>query len=304
MDWVGFLNDNQIEYVTRGPNTARDHVSIRCPWCAEDDPSQHLGIALSGEGWGCLRNGAHRGRKPSRLISVLLGVSYTEAQVIEAQYGKSDPDALPGLLGDLSESVQTEEIPDFWHITRTGSSAKFWTYLKNRGFDDPKEAIEQYHLKCCLMGRFKDRLIIPFYRDHQLIAWTGRAIGRVLQAPRYLSSRLVKTTIFNEDELRRGGNQLFIVEGPFDALKLDFYGQQYGARATCVFGTALSMDQVVILSALSKRFQRLVILFDADAVEPSWEAAHWLNAQIGTLPDDTKDPGELTEPQIRRLVAG
>lgn len=305
MDWVGFLNDNQIEYVTRGPNTARDHVSIRCPWCQEDDPSQHLGISLRGEGWGCLRNGAHRGTSPSRLIAAALGCSYAEAKIIEAQYSKADPDALLALESTLTplNSLQGhEEVPDFWHITRTGSSAKFWTYLKNRGFDDPKEAIEQYHLKCCLMGRFKDRLIIPFYRDHQLIAWTGRAIGRVLQAPRYLSSKLVKTTIFNEDELMKGGNQLFIVEGPFDALKLDFYGQQYGARATCVFGTALSMDQVVILSALSKRFQRLVILFDADAVEPSWEAAHWLNAQIGSLPDGVKDPGELREDQIQYLA--
>lgn len=299
MNWIEFFNDNQIEYVTRGPNTARDHVSIRCPWCAEDDPSQHLGISLRGEGWGCLRNGSHRGRKSTQLISVLLGVSYPEAKVIEAQYSQTDPEVF-GKMVEPSVSAKAEETLDLRPIKPIGSTAKYWRYLEKRGFSEPEKVIEQYRLKCCLTGRFKDRLIIPFYQGGELVAWTGRAIAPTLKAARYLSSKLVKTTVFNEDGLQ-GGETLFIVEGPFDALKLDFYGQQYGARATCVFGTVMSMDQVAILSVLRKRFKRVLILFDADAVEQSWEAAHWLNCQIGSLPDGVKDPGELDERHIREI---
>lgn len=301
MNWIEFFNDNQIEWVSRGPNTARGHVSIRCPWCAEEDPSQHLGISLGGKGWGCLRNGSHRGSSASRLISGLLGISLAEAKVIEAQYGKTDPNAFINMDENKGPKALVSEItPDFRSIKTSGSTVKYYNYLHKRGFSEPEKVIEQYRLKCCLTGRFKDRLIIPFYQGGELVAWTGRAIAPTLKAARYLSSKLVKTTVFNEDHLT-GGDTLFIVEGPFDALKLDFYGQQHGARATCVFGTVMSMDQVTILSVLAKRFRRTVILFDADAVEQSWEAAHWLNCQIGSLPDGVKDPGELDERQLREI---
>jgi hypothetical protein len=32
MDWVKLLEDSNIEYVTRGPNTKRGEVSTRCPF--------------------------------------------------------------------------------------------------------------------------------------------------------------------------------------------------------------------------------------------------------------------------------
>ena len=32
MDWVRLLEDSRIEYVTRGPNTKRGEVSVRCPF--------------------------------------------------------------------------------------------------------------------------------------------------------------------------------------------------------------------------------------------------------------------------------
>jgi len=157
-----------------------------------------------------------------------------------------------------------------------------------------------------LRGRYKDRLLIPFYRENMLIAWTARAIGNPKYAPRYLSSNLVKTTVFNEDGLA-GGNTLFVVEGPFDALKIDFYGQKFGVSATCVFGTNISPDQVLILSDLRKLYGRVVILFDHDAIEPSFMALDWLqasNVEIGQLPDGTKDPGEMSRQEIETWLKG
>jgi hypothetical protein len=32
MEWMSFLNDANIEYVTRGPNTKKGEVSVRCPF--------------------------------------------------------------------------------------------------------------------------------------------------------------------------------------------------------------------------------------------------------------------------------
>ncbi len=35
MDWVAFLTDHDIPYVTRGPNVRRDNLAIRCPFAVK-----------------------------------------------------------------------------------------------------------------------------------------------------------------------------------------------------------------------------------------------------------------------------
>jgi hypothetical protein len=304
MDWTAFLNDNAVEYATRGKNTARDHVSIRCPWCGDEDPSQHLGISLTSDAWGCLRNSRHRGHSPSHLIAAILGCSSHQARLIVSQYTESDPESLG--VAQSPPEPKVEEIFDLRHerqIKPVGTTAKFWHYLEGRGFHDVNALIRKYRLTCCTTGYYKERIIIPLYKDKKLYAWTARAIGNPQNAPRYLSSELVKKTVFNRDI--EGGELLFVVEGPFDALKLDYYGQEHGARATCTFGTSISIEQVIILNALKKLFQRVVVLFDRDALEPSFEAIDWLsaaNVTLGTLPEKFKDPGEMSGTDIATFI--
>jgi hypothetical protein len=315
MNWIDFLTDNFIEYVTRGQNTKRGEVSVKCPWCDEDDPSMHLGISLTAENWGCLRNPAHRGHNAPRLIAAILGCSHTQAILIAAQYSRHDPETLEAALAALTLTSEAPEhaeglieaVPHFRAIKPIGSTARFWQYLTYRGFlnVDLPALIDQYRLKCVVAGRFKDRIIIPFFKDKKLIAWTGRAITDPKRAPRYLSSDLVKTTLFNYDALQAGGKVLFVVEGPFDALKLDFYGQTYGARTTCILGVSMSNDQIMLLNILRFNFEKVVVLFDRDALEPAFSAIDWLhssNVTLGQLPDGVKDPGELSGSQIEGYI--
>lgn len=302
MDWLEFFNSNSIEYVSRGPNTKRGELSIKCPYCGEDDPSQHLGINLTKELWGCHRNVTHRGKSPLKLVQALLGCSYSQARLIVAQYSHADPDSLP-LLNLTSEapspSVGPLKMPPEFRAIRYDD--RFWQYLLNRGYN-PSELIESYQLKCAVTGRYKDRVIIPFYQDGTLVGWTGRAITNPVSAPRYLSSGSeVKKTVFNEDVLRCGDELLFITEGPFDAMKIDYYGDIIGARATCTFGTTPTVDQLAILSQL--QFEKKVVLFDEGAIEQAWNIASWLpNAIIGELPAGVSDPGELSEKQVVELI--
>lgn len=311
MDWQAFLTDNQIEWVSRGPNTKRGEISIRCPWCGDEDPSQHLGISLTNENWGCLRDAAHRGHSATYLIGALLGCSQHQAQLVQRQYSSSDPDLLGALSleSDISqaaaEPASAEEVPVERIIEPEGSTARFWNYLLDRGFDDPGSLCKQYRLTACLIGRFSDRIIIPFYERDELVAWTGRALGHPRVAARYLSSKRVKEVIFNQDALMQGGDVLFVVEGPVDALKLDYYGQALGARATCALGTSLTIQQIVLLNSRRKRFKRTVILFDQDAFGQAYEAVDWVgqkDVSVGQLPDGVKDPGELNAGQIETLI--
>lgn len=315
MDWIQLLEDNSIDYVTRGSNTKRGEVSIQCPWCGEDDPSHHLGISLSAENWGCHRNSAHRGKSPLRLVAALLGCSFTNAKTVVGQYSRADPSNLDEALALLT-NVTTEApkpvagplaLPaDFKTIKRGGITTRFWHYLHARGFDDVDALTELYQLRCALTGRWKDRVLIPFYQGGDLIGWTGRALGNPINVPRYLSSSdTVKTTIFNEDELNHGGNILVVTEGPFDALKLDFNYEPHGVRATCVFGVTMTMEQIVILNRLRRRFKKVVVLFDADALESSLGAKDWIigdNVIVERLPDGIKDPGSMSRTALEDLI--
>lgn len=315
MDWVQLLIDYGIPYVSRGPNTKRGEISIKCPWCGEDDPSEHLGINLTIEQWGCHRNQTHRGKNPLRLIRTLLGCSSEQAKLVLKQYDAADPETLDDALATLLDETApvTKALLDFerqWRqegfrrIERDGLTGKFWRYLKHRGFDDPVRLSRAYGLRCALTGRWQDRIVIPVEQAGMLIGWTARAIVNPVTAPRYLSTdAAIKKVVYNEDALADGGEVLFITEGPFDALKLDYYGAEFGARATCVFGTSIVLEQYAILKAVSKHFKRTVLLLDTDAVEPAFNASDYLpGAGMGVLPQGVKDPGDLTHKQVLALI--
>ena len=312
MNWKELFEANNIEYVSSGPNTKGGEISIRCPFCGEEDPSQHLGINQNTGTWACWRDVTHRGISPYRLISALLGVSQARARLIAASYSQANPDSFDVPVTPLGvpqgKIKPVKLLDDFIPIEPYSLTHKFWMYLWKRGFDEPNKVIEQYQLKACLTGRYRGRLIITIYdQNHNLIGWQGRALIQQPQAPRYLSnSEVVKKTIFNLQNLTEG-EVLYVCEGPIDALKLDFYGAEYGQRATCTFGVTLTTEQLYLLSSLKNRFRRIVLMMDNDgpAMSASFGLSDWLgNIEFGSLPEGIKDPGQLSPTQARRLVNG
>lgn len=328
MDWVRFLEENNVHYVTRSQNTKRGEISIHCPMCGEDDPSEHLGINPTTGKWGCLRDGSHRGKASRTLIKAILGCSGQQAQLIVKQYSHSDPDtleaALTALEADNNGAIQHDEdvakmakhqqlgpqFNDFYRIKPRGITSRFYQYLAQRGLDDVPSLVARYELRCALTGRYKDRIIIPVRHAGELLGWTSRAIGVVKNAPRYLmSNEEVKSTVFNYDGLKKGGERLFIVEGPFDAIKLDnhsfsidFTEYNIQFRATCTFGTSPTIGQIAVLRALVKKYDEAWVLFDRGADGPGAELAEWIGARQAFLPHPIDDPGELKNTMISQLA--
>ncbi len=313
MDWVRFLDENNIGYVTRGPNTKRGEVSVHCPMCGDDDPSEHLGVNIQNGYWGCLRDQSHRGKSARTLIKAILGCSSTQAGLIVKQYSRSDPDGLEGALTaleadtmgvinhdeDLVQQAHNQkfgpQFKDFNRIKVRGITRRFYDYLGGRFFT-PLEIIQHYDLRCCLTGRYKDRIIIPVRLNEELLGWTSRAIAVTKSAPRYLmSSEAVKTTIYNYDELKEGGKRLFIVEGPFDAIRVDNHLRHLKVRATCTFGTSVTISQIALLRSLVKKYESTWVLFDVGADGPAQNLADWVGCKTTSLPSGVKDPGELDE---------
>jgi hypothetical protein len=325
MDWVRFLEENNIPFVTRGPNTKRGEVSIHCPLCGDEDPSEHLGISLDTENWGCLRDPSHRGKSSRTLVKRMLGCSSSQSGLIVKQYSRSDPDSLEAALAVLEadsraiikhdENVARKasmqrlgpQFNDFYKIKPRGITKRFFTALQDRGYDNPIDLINTYDLRCAMTGRYKDRIIIPVRLNGELMGWTSRAIGNPKNAPRYLASNEeVKTTIFNYDDLKEGGYRLFITEGPFDAMRIDTHGNwpNLPMRATCTFGTSVTVSQLALLRSLVPKYESVFIMFDQDATDPANRLRDWLGPKVhvADLPPGVKDPGELTPSNLNDMT--
>lgn len=320
MDWEAFFKDHSVDYVTRGPNVGRNNININCPFCA-DDPSHHMGISMIEKGWGCLR--CHTaGVNPTKLLRALLGCSYNQAKIVVQQYSAVDPDSLDEvaklLLGDKADKKQRKRrklhMPqEFRSIKSKGSTARFYHYLYNRGFYNVDKLVKMYDLHCATTGKWKDRIIIPIYINNELVSWTTRALGKTIDAPRYMAlseedGGLINVfhTLMNWDYISKGGDLLIIVEGPFDAMKLDFYAYKYNACATCTFGTAMSNEQSMIIASMAKRFKKAVLLYDEGAAQAIFEAQDKLmhtNVECGFLPNNVEDPGAMSKKQVLKFIS-
>lgn len=166
-----------------------------------------------------------------------------------------------------------------------GSASFFIKYLMESRMYERNEALHLahlYHLHYAVRGQFAYRIIFPVFMPFGLATWTGRAISANAKI-RYktlshdpetareqglpCAALPIDETLFNYKELSQSRGRVLIgVEGPFDAMKLDFYGRDEGIRATCVFGTGnVSAEQVILFDTLSNRFEKKFLLFDKNA---------------------------------------
>lgn len=340
IDWATVLREHRVPFVESGPNVKRGELGIQCPFCGSADPSHHMGLNLETGWWSCWRNRSqHSGKSPIRLLMKLLRVPYGRAREI-AGLGDDyvDPEGFDAMAARLLQGGQdarpgqTERrvlhFPDnFPSIKRSGAlTSRHWEYLYyDRGFngasglgEDVDVLCRQYRLAAgsYLRARneekdqdFRDRVILPYYQDGQLVTWTGRAItgSRFRYLDLSLDESLLppKETLFNHDAIYRGGKVLVLVEGPFDALKLDFYGKPWGVRAVALSTNSITDSQAFLLQAAESHFERVLVMLDnadeldiVDSMRMEQELCFLRNVSTASVPCGAKDAGELTPKQI------
>lgn len=334
MDVQQFLQDNNINYRTDGPNCSRGGIVIRCPFCGDDDPSEHMGWDLATAHWNCLRrSGVHSGRNPRRLIIQLIGCTRDEADQLISGRRALEMDSLSNVRNRLSPfsnpldpSNDPNGVPlklptNFRPLLDQASARHYTQYLiERRGF--AKKAVaamhKHYDLHYCVDGYWRGRIIFPLCLDGNLVGWTSRTIS-ARQELRYLSLsdrendigqpvalRSVRDMIWNYDQLMKGdGQDLIVVEGPMDALKIDSHARTMGVRATCVFGTGVTDAQMVLLSEVMKGFKNFYVLGDAGAhlnVMGVLKKLSVFRPRQIKLPRGVDDPGDMTPMQVTELV--
>lgn len=334
--WPRFLRQHRINYVTSGPNTARDTISIRCPWCGDGDPSQHLGISLKGRGWGCLRNAGHRGKSPVWLVQKLLGVGEAEARRLvggDAVLAPTQSDlatsfaALQTHAGFVAPQKPVPlAMPKEFKPLLNGSlfAQPFLAYLEDRGYRTAqiKWLAENYDLRYATTGLYAYRVILPIYNRYgTLLSWTARTI-RDDVTPRYRTLRVrpderypdnpvallaANDTLLGLPVLWGADNPrvLILVEGPFDALKLTAFGCKLGLYGAAVFGLNFYAAQLAEIQELAGRFDRVYMLVDEDAELQRLRLRNALasvNCRPLKMPPGTDDPGAMSGEQVVNLA--
>lgn len=329
MDWLGFLQTNNIHYATSGPNVAKNHVCIHCIWCGSSDEGQHLSISLTGQGFRCWRQPRHAGRNPAKLIQALLNCSWDQAEQLAGQAKTLPNDFLNKvkasiIKSDISPRVAYPKIPlEFKPLSPKPSCRPFVDYLRRRSFTDQNifEDTVDYDIYYAKQGNYRGRIVFTIWHEGKLCGWTGRTVydqeqlryktltsdaekakdNGEIAAPNPVSYYLLFSDLIQE----RDADTLVLVEGPFDAWRVNLLGESIGAAATCFFTSTLSREQLNLLHALRPKFKKCVLLLDqntftkAARIKSDMAA---LDISVKRLPATIKDPGEIKSVKELQMV--
>lgn len=327
LDWERVLREQGTEYVTQGPNVKRGNINIKCPFCGPADPSHHMGIDLTTGYWACWRNKGHRGKAPHPVLRQLYGWT---AAYVDTLVGTAGPDlgaygaAVARLRGakPAAAPARTLALPaSFRPLVTDGrltGGTRPVSYLNNRGILR-KHVVgfaRRYRLHYAPAGDWRGRLIIPVYEGERLVTWTGRALSkRATLRYRALTADPakadggpcavypIKETVYNADRAT-GGRALYILEGPFDAMNVDYFSPP-DVCATCIWGVDATARQLSVLHDIARGYEYTYVLFDAGAYHKAMQLESGLRAagaRTRQTPAGFEDPGALTPGAVRTLT--
>ena len=251
--------DNLVERVhrllldnlpVRTSKTPSGWVTMNCPMC--NDRRKRGGVICSGAkiSFNCFNCNFKTGWAPNPTLGKKykelvekLGVDTKEIHQIQIELLKH------------SEELEIEETSDYVYNT-----SKFKTEVlpdTTIAIEDlPKEhPVRQYAVERGLFGLYpllyfneglyKQRLIVPFSYNGELVGWTGRHINPPDKTtPKYLH-KMQPGYVFNVDRFADSKREIVIVvEGVFDAIMID---------GIAVQGNHVTAEQAHLINKLNKR---------------------------------------------------
>ncbi len=197
-------------------------------------------------------------------------------------------------------------------LATTGVAQPGYDYLVGRGVPAERldELIPRFDLRFDEQER---RVVFPVREGGRGLGYTARAID-ARQRKRWLSYPVEgghKTTIYDADRVRAGGNTLFVVEGPFDALMVTAaITPDNDSVATAVFGSLPTDAQVAMVVAAVPFYRMVYMLLDANV----WGRCRRLAREVAKLAGvpnvgalnigfEYRDPGATRFEELQRLVA-
>jgi hypothetical protein len=282
-DVIRFLNDFHIPYHTEGKNISKGWVEVHCPFqCG--DPSFHGGFNLTKEEtrYNCWLCGPH---PLETVISGLTRKGWKTVKQIITTYS--------------TQFIPTNEVtPVVEHIILPGSSMQkaHIDYLARRNFDAKYIEKKYSVLGTGPVGKYKFRIIIPFFYKGQIVTYQGRDITG--QQTRYKNCRKdqevvpIKTILYNLDRVKR---RVLVLEGALGVWRV-------GDGAVSTSGIQYTKTQIHLL----KEMETVFIGFDPEpqAQKLAHLMAHYLDVHFGidtNLITFDKDLDNFTEQEVRHL---
>ena len=221
------------------------------------DRKQHFSINLDTGLWQDFR----KGEKGNfyYLYSYLEGVTYIQAKrIVDTRcIGNLDNSPLPASVVEAPSKTLSEEYKHFVEVKLDKQPESelediAYIYLAERGL-----LSSNLTFFVATGGRFKNRVIIPFWRNDDLVYFQARSMFG--EKPKYLNPGSEfgvksKNFLFPFDLSER---YVVICEGPIDALSM----QSQGVNATATLGCTISNTQARLLA----QFQgRVIVGYDND----------------------------------------
>lgn len=277
------LDKFSVPYKQQGEHhhATSGRLQIDCPYCSSNTDKFRMGIATDLSRSNCWTCGI---KNPLNVIADLLHQPYS---------------VVKGLVSEL-ELERIERLPIQGKLTLPKGITKLIDphirYLHGRGFD-VDELTRLWVVKGIgLSFSHPWCIFIPIYFQGEVVSWTTRSIsdngGRYVNAKPTEEAVPLKGLIYGEDYLR---STCIVVEGPTDVWRV-------GPGAVCTFGIVYTSSQVFRISKYPVR----VLAFDAE--EQAQKKARELCNALSVYPGktyqvviDSKDPGEATRKEIKRL---
>ena len=301
MELKELLDDYDVEYWTEGKNVSKGWINVQCPFC--DDESNHLGLSVTDLTASCWKCGK---KNIINVIKTVCDISYKEAKGLfdnlessEIEYRKTKSDGL---------RIDTKVFENNFVMIPEGATKILpklhRDYLRKRRFNY-RLIQRKYKIQAVYTtGDYSFRIIIPIYKNNQLVSFTSRDVTKYADLRyRHASQEECilrpKDLIYGYDDIEKGGDAI-LVEGVFDKWRL-------GKKAICGFGTHLSGKQIVELNSM--RLRNLFIFYDQDpGGQSSAKLASKMLAplvrsiEIIKIPKFKGDPADLSKEKAELIM--
>lgn len=261
-DSVDYFESRGVACWTSGKNVTAGWVNIQCPFCGLDK-SNHCGISPDNffNCYVCGETG-----HVTKLIRQMEKCSWLRAQRIFDSFQQGYH-----FIEKITEKRERTFLPK---ECLSKFPRNYLNYLKKRRFV-PNYLITKYNLKCCAnVGKYKFRIIIPFYFNNQLITFTSLDVTD-RQKIKYKHQKIdeavisVKNTLYNIDSVT---DKMILVEGITDVWRV-------GDCCCAVMGKQITEAQINLI--VRKNVKQVLVMFDSDAIEQTKKVA---NKLYGVIP--------------------
>ncbi len=292
---MGLIADTILSYLpAKRKHTPSGWISFNAPCC--QDKRQRGGFIKNGDealSYHCFNCGFKASWQPGRTVSQKMSKLMRLLNIPDDIISQLRLEALR--LNENSNASVRQVIPKFEEraLPMDAKSLEEWsTWIELQGWENADQ--ELINIFCYLRNvrgldpygyqyywtnkiGFKNRVIIPFYKDGVCVGYTARAINDA--KPKYISEQQ-PGYVFNLDRQSYDRNFVIVSEGPFDALSID---------GCALLGAEIKDSQNWLLKQLGKE---IILVPDRDhegprtveqAVEYGWSVS------MPEWPDGIKD---------------